>query len=218
MKLSELSIGQQIVIQIIWGEQKIEFFSSVLGISEMSVLVTPYIHNNSPLKLNIDTAHNVICNVFAKSTKSNHRRSWRNVELQTVEADGKVAYCIKTSGFNHVSSHDDRRKHERIVVQRDAIIKDSVTGNDINIVVNDISDIGISFIADEANDIKMDSIIIIFQDVVNDRNYNMKVECKPIRKHKVDGGEFYGCKIVNENKDFLIYSFILRLMNSRGQR
>lgn len=215
MKLSELIVGQQIVIQILWGEQKIEFFSKVLEVSDMSVLVTPYLHNDSPLELNIDAANNVICNIFVTSQQNNQRRSWRNVELQTIKEDGKVSYCITTNGFNHVSSHDDRRKHERVSVYKDAQICDTNTGERTDILINDISDIGISFTAKEAISVQMNQIVILFQDVANDKNFNMRVECKVVRKHNTDDGVFYGCRIINENKDFLLYSFILRLMNNR---
>lgn len=216
MKLSELNIGQQIVIQISWGEQKIEFFSKVLEVSDMSILITPYLHNNSPLELNIESANNVICNVYATSKQNNQRRSWRNVELQTVKTeDGRVVYCITTSVFNHVSAHDDRRKHERVMVNKEAQIYDAETGDRIDIIINDVSDIGISFIAKEIISANLNPIVIQFQDVANDKNFNMRVECKVVRKHKIDDGFFYGCRITTENKDFQLYSFILRLMNNR---
>ena len=69
MKLVELLQNQNIIVQLLWGEQKIEFYSGVTGREGEVVYVTPYIHNGSELQLNVtEGRHGVVCNVFADNS------------------------------------------------------------------------------------------------------------------------------------------------------
>lgn len=215
MKLTELYVGQRTVVQLVWGEKKIEFFSNVLNTTDKGVYVTAYMHQGAPLELNVDSDSKVECTLFAHSSEHNHRRSWKNVELSTVSYNGTKAYYITTSAFNHYSKHDDRRKHDRVIIHKNGQVYDAVSKQDIAIMVHDISDIGISFYAPPSFNPSANQITVTFEDVVNNRLLKVKVECIPVRTHKVNGQAFWGCRIANENKDFLLYGFLVRLVNKR---
>jgi len=97
MNLSGLVVGQQLIVQVIWGERKIEFYSYVVAPTPNGLYITPYMHNNSPLDLKIDTSGKVQCNVFAASPEDGHRISWESVELHTVKRQGSVLRQMQNS-------------------------------------------------------------------------------------------------------------------------
>lgn len=211
MKLVELLTNQRLTIQLLWGEQKIEFFSSVIESADSEVYVTPYLHNGSELELNVTFGKGVVCNIFTNNPSNKQRISWKNVELTTVNRNGKVMYCIKTNGYNHIAKHDDRRKHDRLVITTNAQVYTGKSDEGVNIVVHDISDIGISFYAPNSFSPTEHQMTITFLDSVGDREFNVKVECAIARMAHKAGNRFVGCKILKENKDYQIYSFMKRL-------
>lgn len=211
MKLTDLVIGQVVIIQFAWGDQKIEFSSSVIDKTEEGIITSPYIHNGSELKLNVKLGQNVVCTVFANNPINKQRISWRNVELATEENDTGCSYLIKTSGFNITAKHDDRRKHDRSIINRPGHVLDVETGENIDVVIHDISDIGISFYAPLGFNASTHQLTIRFEDSIDDKSFSVKVDCIVTRTNKEEQKIFHGCRIVGENKDYLLYGFLLRL-------
>lgn len=216
MKLTELLLGQKITLQLLWGEQKIEFFSQVLGCEEASLYVEPYFHNGSELELNVTQDKGVVCNLFTNDPETNKRISWKNIELTTVNRDGVIVYCLRTKGFNNTAMQDDRRLMERIIVQIKGKAFEGKAQEGTDVIVHDISDVGISFYAPATFSPKSSQIIIKFTDSVDDKEFNVRVECVVSRSHAKAGNNFYGCKINGENKDYQLYGFLKR-MNSKNK-
>lgn len=211
MRLIELLENQRVTIQLLWGEQKIEFFSNVIEKDDSSVYVSPYLHNGGELELNVVQGKGVICNLFTIDPSTKHRISWKNVELTTVIRDDKMVYCLKTNGYNHVAKHDDRRKHGRIVIQTNAKVFDEQLNNSVDIIVHDISDVGISFYAPKTFVSKTHKLNIVFSEIINDKTFDVSVECTVARTTNRAGNRFFGCRIISENKDYQLYCFMKRL-------
>ena len=210
MKLIELMRNQSLTIQLLWGEQKIEFFSKVIEKDDSAVYVSPYLHNDSELELNVVQGKDVICNIFTNDPLNKHRISWKNIELTTVIRDGKTLYCLKTNGYNHVAKHDDRRTHNRLVVQVKAKAFDGKASEGVDIIVHDISDVGISFYAPKTFSPNTNHLNVEFSDVINEKEFNINVECIIVRTTNKAGNRFCGCRILKENKDFQLYGFMKR--------
>lgn len=213
MKLTELLENQRLTIQLLWGEQKIEFFSNVIEKDDPSVYVTPYLHNGSELELNVTPDKGVICNLFTNNPTTKQRISWKNVELTTVTRNDKILYCLKTNGYNHIAKHDDRRKHDRVVISAKGQVFEGPNDMGVDIVVYDISDIGISFYAPNSFMPNGHQLKVAFFDSVGDKDFNVKVECAIARTTNKAGNRFIGCKILKENKDYQLYGFMKRLGN-----
>lgn len=218
MKISGLDIDQEIIVQVTWGERKIEFPSIVREKADMSIVVTPYMHNNSPLELNIDNSGKVVCNIFADSPESKERISWKNVSLATIDRNGTAFYEISTKSYNAISSLDDRRENERIEINKKGRVFVPDVGEYYDVVIYDISDVGISFTLLNRYDLPSHRIFVLFEDCINDKEFNMRVECKTIRSKQTADGSFWGCKTSGENKDFLLYSLMQRLMSRSKYR
>lgn len=209
MRLNELVVDQKIIVQINLGEQKIEFNANVLEVQEESITASPYIHEGEVLELNIETHHGIMCNIFADDYRHGKRVSWKNVKIQTIDSiDGKI-YHISTSAFNRLSREDDNRQHNRLIIHKNAHILEQ--GKLIDIVVHDISDRGISFFASPNYKPSANQITIVYSDSVNEKDFQLKIECQIARTEKRAGVNFYGCKVMGENKDFLTYGFFKRL-------
>ncbi len=215
MRLRELVIGQKIIVQIDLGEQKIEFYADILDVNEEDIHTSPYIHNDDVLELNIETHHGVVCNIFAEDPAHGKRVSWKNVKIQTVDSPHGKIYHISTSTFNRHSREDDNRQHNRLIVHKNAHILDK--GKLVDIVVHDISDRGISFFASPSYKPSANQITIVYSDSIDEKDFQLKVECQIARTEKKAGMIFYGCKVVGENKDFLTYGFFKRLKKRHRQ-
>ena len=211
MKLGELLINQRMTIQLLWGEQKIEFFSSVIEKDGSVVYVSPYVHNGNELELNIVQGKGVVCNVFTNNPSTKHRISWKNVELTTVIRNKRTLYCLKTYGYNHNAKHDDRRLHERVVIHQKAKVFDGNPGDGVDVIVHDISDIGISFFAPNTFAPESNRLNVIIPEARSEKKFDLSVECVIARITKVSGNTFVGCRISKENKDYQVYCFMKRL-------
>ena len=219
MKLTELLQKQNIIVQLLWEEQKIEFSSSVISnVDSTSVYITPYVHNGKELELNVTSDKGVVCNVFADHPVTNNRISWKGVELTTVNRDGSIVYSVSTRSYNAVASVDDRRLNERIPVNIDARLLDEQNG-DIGVTIRDISGTGISFYASETYVPKSQQVTVSFTDNIGESVYSVKAECTISRVSKADGHNIIGCKLIGENKDYKVYELLKRLRGkaNRGE-
>lgn len=212
MKLTELFVEHKLKVQLIWGEQKIEFDSEVRGVDEKSTYISAYNHNGSPLELNITPGKGAVCNLFTDDPQSGKRISWKNVELTTEKINDETLYRVKTFSFNANSDHDDRRQHDRIVIQAKAKAFDSKVSDGDEVLVHDISDVGVSFYAPLGYTPMTNQVTITFTDNIENKTFNAKVECLITRSTTKAGNKFFGCKIISTNKDYQLYGFMKRLI------
>ena len=210
MKLVELLQNQEIIIQLVWDEQKIEFYSSVIDTDETAIYVTPYIHNGSELELNIVSDSSVACNIFTDDPITEQRISWKGISLETVNRDNKTVYCLKTHSYNAVSNLDDRRLHERVEVQTAGRILDSEDGN-ISITIHDVSDNGLSFYVPGCYEPKSQELSISFTDTIDERIFDIQAVCAVSRVNKEEGRTLVGCRVLEDNNNYRIYELLKRL-------
>lgn len=210
MKLTELMENQEIIIQLLMGEQTVEFSARLIERGDKGVYVTPYLYQNQPLELNVTYSSKAMCNIFADDEDKN-RVSWRNVELTTVSRDDKLQYYIETSSFNTISNSDERRTHDRIKIHKNGSLYDASTNKYHDIMIHDVSDVGISFYAPANFKPSSHKLSVLLDDMVNNKEYSVKVECSIVRNDIRNGLGFFACKTVGDNKDYALYCFIKKL-------
>lgn len=215
MKLNELLINQQVIVQFKFNGETIEFCSNVIGQDMDGIYISPYLHNNMPLKLNINMDDSVICNIFADDVSKGQRVSWRNVCLSTVNKDSRMLYFIETSKFKALSNNEERRKKERIPVKKKAQLYDANNGTYTTIVINDVSENGISFYTNVNFAPSSYQLDIIFEDNIEEKLFNLNINSSVTRTEKQQGHLLYGCTIKGENKDFLLYVLLKKLSYKR---
>lgn len=217
MKIEELVVGQQIVVQIVWGEREIEFPSEVVDRDINGIFVKTYTYQDKPLELNIDMTSGVICNVFTNNPDGK-RVSWKNVDLTTKEFERGMVYYLNTRGFNNMAQSDDRRTRERISIRKNGRVYDKHKDCYTDVLIHDISDAGISIYAPQSFNPSANQFQVMFEDRIDNREYKINVECAIVRSQQKVGTVFYGCKLVGENKDYLIYGFMKRLMKKNAHK
>lgn len=211
MKLSEMVINQKVIVQIIWGGKTLEFPFVVLGRVEDGVSIMPYEHDGRLLEFNIDYNSGVLCNIYTDDINNQSRVSWKNVTVTTETRDRGVMYIIKTSVFNQMSKNDERRLNDRMVIRKNGQIINDNNEKPVDIMVHDISDAGLSFYAPTGYMPRSNQVKIVFGDSIDGKEYNIKIDCTIARTENKLGTVFYGCKIMGDNRDYLVYGFMKRL-------
>ena len=208
MKLVDLKLNQELIIQLLLGGQQIEFFSHVTEHGDSSVYVTPYKHKGSELEINIKDNSGVICNIFTDDPNNKKRISWKNLELATVKRNGRMLYCLKTYGFNHNSAVDERRLNERTIVDIEGKVYDGYHAEGERVVIHDISSVGISFYAPPSFEPKSQQLLVEFSDLINHKTFNVRIDTMIARTSNEKGRLRIGCRINTDNKDYQIYRFM----------
>lgn len=214
MKLVEMLQNQEIIIQLVWDERKVEFSSTVIDKDETSIYVTPYIHNGCELELNIIPDNNVVCNIFTDDPTTEQRISWRGLSLTTVSREDKTVYCLKTHNFNATSNIDDRRLHERIEVQVTGRLLDREDGN-MSVTIHDISDNGISFYVPGNFVPTSQQLNISFTDYIDEKIFNLDIVCEIARVDREEEYTLVGCRVLDGNNNYRIYEF-LKLLRKKN--
>lgn len=210
MKLADLMVNQKIVVQILWGERKIEFDTEVKGKEEKGVLVGTYQYQGGPLELNIDSSSNIICTIYADDPRTGQRVSWKNVALKTIDSSKGRVYEISTYGYNNMAKTDERRRSNRMIIKKSGKVYDADKDEYTDIIVHDICDIGLSFLAPESFNPSAYQLTVTFEDIVDSKTFNVKADCTVTRVDKKNNLVLYGCKLVGQNKEYLLYSCVFR--------
>lgn len=205
MKLTDLLERQRVIVQILWGEQKIEFASEVIGHNDSELYIKPYYMNGEALELDITNNQQVICNLYADDITKQIRISWKNIGLTTVQREDGIVYSLSTSAFNSESKNDDRRDNERTIIHSEAKLFVGESTEGIDIIVHDISNVGISFYVQGKFVSKSQRLTVLISDVVNDKQFDLKIDCTVSRIVAKDGNTFVGCRVGENNKLFMLY-------------
>lgn len=213
MKLQDIPNGHALILQIEWGTQKIEISSSLMEKGTESIFVSPYIHDGVPLRLSINASSGVKCDLYTTDLDSHERITWKNVSVETISKNDEVFYSISTNAFNRVSSSAERRQSERMLVRRPGKVYDVISDTYTDVMIHDISDSGLSFYAPTSFDCKSSQPIVNFSDIVDDREYVNVVSVSIMRTQKKPGTVLYGCRVVGDTKNYLIYGFMKKLIS-----
>ena len=105
---------------------------------------------------------------------------------------------------------DDRRKSYRIVIKKSGKIYDSVKDEYTDIIVHDICDIGLSFLAPASFKPEAFQLEVSFEDLIDNKTFNVKADCAVTRTDVRGDLVLYGCKLIGSNKEYLLYSCVFR--------
>lgn len=217
MKIQNLFMAKNMIIQILWGEKAIEFSSEIVDRDDEGLYVTPYLHNGTPLPLTINMHSGVVCNIFGDNPENGKRISWRNVELSTVKLKGQIVYHLKTTAFNSVGKVDERRAENRVQITKSATLYDPEAKKSVPIRIHDVSDSGIAFHAPITFQPQTNVLVVRFSDIVNEQTFELDVKSKIVRTKKMAGTVFYGCRVAEENSEYLLYGCLMRMKKNASE-
>lgn len=212
MKLTELLEKQKIIVQLVWDENKLEFFSDVIETDDEAIYITPCVNEGRELEINVTHDKAVICNIFTDDSANQQRISWRNVELLTVERSGKMLYRIKAHTYNNISNIDDRRGAERTVVSVDGEILVGQNNENVRIIVHDISDSGIAIYVPKSFIPRSQQLRISFSDKIDDETYDIEAVFSIARTAYLSDCALIGCRLMGEeNSKYRTYNYMKRI-------
>lgn len=207
MKLTDIQNNSELRIHIELDSTVLKFTSKHVFNDDDGIVVTPYIRDGKAIPMNIEMKDACVCSVYYNDEEG-HRQCWRNVTLHTVVEGGMVAYCIKTLKFNSISKPDERRKQNRIVLNKDGHLCREGVSNQV-VTIHDISDTGLSFCTPlPIPSLEEEHFYINFTDICEKQQFEFDLKCEVIRHELYDGKIFYGCQIINPDHDFLLYIFL----------
>lgn len=215
MKIQELYHAENVIIQIVWGEKMIEFYTKILERNEEGVYATPYIFGNKPLEINIEASSPVVCNIFGDSPANGKRLAWRNIDLKTVMKDGEPLYFLSTQAFNVLASEEERRSDDRVLIQKTGLVLDGKIEKTTQVLIHDVSNSGISFLAPDTYEPFSSHVELQFMDSVGGYDFNLKVPCTIVRTKTTNGMTLYGCRVKEDNKNYILYGCLCRLQKKQ---
>lgn len=211
MIIQDLQHAQNVILQLVWGDQMTEFPTKIFDRNDNGVYATPYVHNGQPLVMDITPHSGVTCNVFGDNPENSNRISFRNIELHTVQKNQETAYYLKTSSYNELANVEDRRNEERVIITKPGKVWDEDKKDFTEIRIHDVSNKGISFYAPTSFSPKSNILEISFIDHVHDHEFAFQLNCKTVRIKNQAGNVLYGCRLVDDNKDYLLYGCLRRM-------
>ena len=217
MELHELEKNQSVNIQIVWGEKVIGFHTQVMGHGDGGVYVAPYAVKGQKLELNVKMSSNILCHVYADDIKTGRRVSWKNVELMTIYKKADMFYQIHTAAFNALSHQDDRRAHGRMRVDQVGMVVDYI-GTRTKIMIYDISEHGISFLAPKGFVPSPKLMYVSFSPMMKKTKFAITVPCRLVHSSERQGNLFCGCEITEDVHEFLLYGSMLRMQRNEQER
>lgn len=209
MRLVDIFEHTDVVVQMAWEKNKLEFPSKVVMRDENGIYITPYFRENRPVPLHITMRDEVVCSVFADDPITGSRIAWKNLDLETRDVGHRKLYYVNTSGFNSDSFEAERRVHERTLEEKRGFL--TIDNKQLPVVVHDISDNGLSFYISQETTVPLAGHFFIhFNDSVRQEYFELKIKCKVVRSREQDGNLIYGCKVLEPSRDYLLYVYLHR--------
>lgn len=215
MRLQDIPNGQAVILQIEWGTQIIEFPLEIAEKDTGSIFLTPHIYQGTPLKINIDSSSGIRCNLFTVSQESNTRIGWKCISVNTLNKSGNIVYHVTSNSFNSYSSLDERRESSRVLVHNNGKVYDVISDTYTDVIIHDVSDTGISFLAPNNFECKSPQPIVTLSDIIDGKEYIISVPVTLTRMQKKPGAVLYGCRVVGESRNFLIYGLLKKIKSKK---
>lgn len=215
MILQDLTIGQEVTLEIRWGESVHELKTEVVGSNDSGLLIKPFIYNGVIINLPAHKAKDIIFNIYAIDPVTSTRMSWKNAIVQPVVYKDRTYYACRVNDFSRNATSSERRDHMRMALDLQGTITGQGLGN-VPITIKDMSDNGISFLMDSGYAVPSGNLTIRFNDIVRGNPFSIKVKCRIVRDQANSVDCLYGCKIIEAPNDVLIYVCLKRMdFNSR---
>ena len=96
-----------------------------------------------------------------------------------------------------------------------ATVYDGFVDPSAEVCIRDISASGLSFYASESYVPDNQQITIAFTDAIDDKQYDVRVECAVVRVSSENGQNVIGCRVVGDNRTYQLYEFMKRIAVER---
>lgn len=215
MVLQDLNLGQEVILQIKWGDASHDLKTEVVGSNESGLLIKPFIYNGVVINLPENKVKDIIFNIYANDPVTSARMAWKNASVKPVSYKGRTYYACTVNDFQKFALSSDRRADIRMPLN----IRGTMSAKDfenIPVVIYDISDSGVAFLLDKNMTLPLGVINLKFVDTVRGNTFTINIKCRPVRERANGQDSLYGCRMLEVSNEVLIYICMKRMdMNSR---
>lgn len=216
MYISDLQEGTPVTLEIVKGERPISIGTSVIGVTydlqhEPHVLLKPFVYQGNVIDLGGKSFEKDTFNLYANDTDGS-RICWAEAKVETKKHRDELCYSVWVLKHRRMAVQSERRDHERYTLKISGTATEKVTNIQHNVVVNDISDNGISFICEEELKVLNAPLIVSFSEVVKDKTYNLLLDCKCVRIKQREDGFLYGCSVTSVTNQMLAYVYLKKII------
>lgn len=211
MTIQDLRPGQPVALEVVWGEQTYEVQTTVMGSNDIGLLIKPVEYKGVILDFEAGHFKDMNFSIHCIEEKTGQRRVWRNVHIKVITYYAKSYYAVSVMSFGKNAQSSERRKNTRMKIDANGAIVTGGDKEDVPVIVHDLSDVGISFFVDNDYEIPSGVLKVKFKDTARKNEFDLRVDCSVVRHFHKDGRKFYGCKIVETNKNMLTYICLKRM-------
>lgn len=196
MKLAELEVGANIILQVQMKAQSLEFPSAVVSVDAKGILAEPVRIDNKVVGFGGDGFRLSV--ILIRQDKPPY--IWKNVRCTTVLAGGATRYQITASAEGYEMN---RRQAFRLFIGVGGIVQIGINHKALEVIVKDVSETGFSFVSAEDLETSVNMPVrLVFMDL--NRNYSLMgllVRKVVLGPNKV----LYGCHLSVKNQELCRY-------------
>lgn len=200
MRLDELKIADNVILQVNINGQFADFPSTVIDVYDGEIIVEPVRVKDKVVAFNSDRVKLDLMGI-------RHDKApiiWRGIRCATVLLKGNTYYKIKafTEGVE-----SNRRQAFRLYVGFGGVAQVGANKKPLEVIVKDVSETGFSFVAEQDYEESVNMPVrLVFKDVSNDRPQQFSLMGIVVRKVVVEENKIvYGCKLSVPNHELVRY-------------
>ena len=183
MILQDLNEGEEITLEIFWGDNHYEIPTTIVGKNSGGTMINPFNYNGTLLELNSARYRDMIFNVYYIEPYSNTRIAWKNVTVETIIYQHNTFYIVRANNFRMLALDSERRARRRMPLLANGMVYTRSNGARIPVHMNDISDGGLSFRVQKNLVDSIDGpITVLFEDTIRGHHFNLSISCRPVHK------------------------------------
>lgn len=218
MYIDELKPGETVLLELVKGKASYEVGTVVLGNKlvagfERHVLLKPFEYQGKVLDLSGKSFSGVQFNLYASNSEGK-RVIWKQISLEVKTYKNESYYIITPHKHNLMGVVCERRFNDRYKVNIEGVMECPASHVEKEVIIYDISAVGISFIHPESLNVVDHNIIIHFEEVINDKIYSLDVEAFCLRVQNKDDEYLYGCSVKQASNQMLAYVYIKKLISN----
>lgn len=207
MLLQDLTMGEDLTLEVLWGEFHYDISSKVEYVKKDGILITSFTYAGRTIDFNRPEFKGAVIDVYVNDPEGK-RYCWKDVDIVIKSVFGKDFYMVRAHEFKKFALESERRQNDRILLNKNCNV--IIEGSDTihHVVLHDISSNGLAFLSDEDLKVGGKLIKVEFSDDVREHNFDVRLECRFVRKTPKDAQELFACRISEANREALAYLYL----------
>lgn len=218
MLLEELSKGDEVVLELIWGSMEYKIKTQVKDVDDKGILIPAFQYKGVVLDSSSKVFKELHFNLYGNDF-GGQRICWKSLKLSHRKKNGEEYYHLSVNNFQRYGRTDEHRGEKRVSMEQFPatihIISPQIDES-YEVLIKDISNEGIAFIADSELDIVRGVIDLSFEDSLRGHQFRLNGRYRCLRIVPMEDGTYlYGCNLMKGNNDLLSYIYLKRLLSEK---